>query len=224
MSTPNDTKKSDAVHDGITHIMRETIDKLEAKNKTEYGGKLFADFGKGEHQVLVFNTPSSRQVEYTLDDARPLLKTVNEFLVVTLEGFRLIQVDETQNGDAIKNRLLNLVERRQEGAAVDEQDHKRGHHVGIYNGNPGPKELILGPDSPLGDITVDVVAITIDGNRIAGAKLVTGVAPETVASIVKLNKERASAIFAEIKRQKDERDRLEKNVTDSVKKLHEILS
>lgn len=87
----------------------QTILDLEAKNR-EFNGMLFATFKTGREKTLIFPTPSSRIIGNI--DIDGSLTIVDEFLVITLDGPKAIQVSTENSGFARAEVIENLINKR----------------------------------------------------------------------------------------------------------------
>lgn len=80
---------TEGVNRDLTTTMLETMATLKTEN-AELGGSLFGIFGKGDSEFFLFNTPLQRAISQPDGTSQ----TVNDFLVVTRGGFKLIRIDE----------------------------------------------------------------------------------------------------------------------------------
>lgn len=71
--------------------LSQTIRDLEKRNHDEFGDRLFSTFQAGRKKTLVFPTPLSRKTT---------IVGVDEFLVISVDGPKAIQVDKGNTGFA----------------------------------------------------------------------------------------------------------------------------
>ena len=89
--------------DGKRHdqgLLAQTIQDLEKRNHDEFGNRLFSKFKANGKETLVFPTPLSRKIGD---------KDVDEFLVISIDESKAIQVDNRYTTFANTETIGNLI-------------------------------------------------------------------------------------------------------------------
>ncbi len=173
----------------LKETMNGVAERLKIKN-TELGGQLLGIFGQGESEALIFPVPVESQGGGDSDETAFFAPKgmSDNFLVVTEEGFKLIQVDKTRE----------IVDRH--GGKSDPQLIANIVREGQTNPSERQAELGLRRDGLYLDPSLHVATIGMSrsaqflGNSV---RLVEEVDPDLVVTIVKTNMDRIESIKRE---------------------------
>lgn len=183
----------------LRSTMRQTMDALKTEN-TELGGKLFAVFGQKEEEFLLFRVPLQRQISQP-DGAS---QTVDDFLVVTPQGFKLIRVDEGAKASWPEGGVRDLKEQIERYVKYGQDARMKG----IFNDSAYHRRQAMG-DKLVFPLEVDgrrvgfsfeigphSTIFTSLGSESESMRLVNA-DPKTVPEIGRINQERIKEEIAE---------------------------
>lgn len=209
---PAEQGKSD-----LRTTMQDAMGKLEAKN-AELGNKLFGVFGGAtpkfsiadqvfSTRCLIFKTPLTKESPDGAD----------EFLVVTEEGFKLIQVDKGGSLGEGRASFKDLLVEHIEFTQTHQQQPDEERRYGIdyrYDSGYARRDGIVLPPSPrtvklglhyTGKNLIGWQSTFHAGKELNSVRLVDRIDPDTVLEIIRMNIERDGQERVEEAREAEEK-------------------